>query len=79
MKKFFKDITPNKIFILFLILHLIVWSTIGLIRTVMPTDALEGIYWGGLHDFGTPKHPNLQDGLVIWFIRYLNQIFPFIL
>ena len=47
----------HKAFIIFLCVHLIVWSAIGLIRTILPTDALEGIYWGSLGDFGTPKHP----------------------
>ncbi len=60
MKNFFQDMSPKKIFIIFLIIHVVVCSAIGLIRTVLPTDALEGIYWGGLHDFGTPKHPPLS-------------------
>ena len=46
-----------------MIVHLVVWSCIGLIRTVLPTDSLEGIYWGSLHDFGTPKHPPLAGWL----------------
>jgi hypothetical protein len=50
----------HKAFAVFLIIHLIVWTCIGLIRTVLPTDALEGIYWGSLFDFGTPKHPPLS-------------------
>ena len=49
----------HKLFILFLLIHLLVWTGVGMIRTVLPTDALEGIYWGSLHDFGTPKHPPL--------------------
>lgn len=53
----------NKAFLLFLLVHLIVWSTIALMRTVMPTDTLEGIYWGSLMDFGTPKHPPLAAWL----------------
>ena len=44
---------------IFLFIHLIIWSCIGLIRVVLPTDSLEGIYWGSLLDFGTPKHPPL--------------------
>ena len=47
----------KKLFYIFLAVHLVVWTLVSLIRTVMPTDALEGIYWGGLRDFGTPKHP----------------------
>ena len=53
----------RKWFVIFLIIHLLVWSCIGLIRTVLPTDSLEGIYWGSLHDFGTPKHPPLAGWL----------------
>ena len=59
----------RKMFILFLVLHFIVWSCIGLIRTVLPTDSLEGIYWGYLHDFGTPKHPPLAGWLT--YLTYL--------
>jgi len=53
----------KKWFIAFLLIHLVVWSCVGLIRTVLPTDSLEGIYWGSLHDFGTPKHPPLAGWL----------------
>ena len=56
----------HKFFYIFLLIHLVVWSCIGLIRTVLPTDALEGIYWGGLHDFGTPKHPPLSGWIAYW-------------
>ncbi len=56
----------RKWFIAFLLIHLLVWSCIGLIRTVLPTDSLEGIYWGSLHDFGTPKHPPLAGWLTYW-------------
>ena len=56
----------NKAFCLFLCVHLLVWSMIGLIRTVLPTDALEGIYWGSLHDFGTPKHPPFAGWVTYW-------------
>ena len=64
MIKYWKEISyERKWFIVFLILHLLVWSCIGLIRTVLPTDSLEGIYWGSLHDFGTPKHPPLAGWL----------------
>ena len=61
----------HKYFILFLVLHFLVWSLVGLIRTVLPTDSLEGIYWGYLQDFGTPKHPPLAG----W-VTYLTYL-PF--
>ena len=47
----------QRMFALFIAINLVVWSAVGLIRTVLPTDSLEGIFWGSLHDFGTPKHP----------------------
>ena len=53
----------QKMFALFIVINLVVWSLVGLIRTVLPTDSLEGIFWGSLHDFGTPKHPPLAGWL----------------
>ena len=61
----------KRAFYIFLAVHFMVWSCIGLIRTVLPTDALEGIYWGSFMDFGTPKHPPLFGWLA-----YLTYI-PF--
>lgn len=71
-------------FYIFLLIHFIVWSCIGLIRVVLPTDSLEGIYWGSLLDFGTPKHPPLA-GWISYFVYnffktnycmyFLSQIF----
>lgn len=52
-------INIKRIFIIFLILHLTVWSTLSLVRQIMPIDAMECIYWGGLADLGTNKHPPL--------------------
>ena len=61
---FFKNLTKEKkIFIIFILIHFVLWSCVGLIRLVLPTDSLEGIYWGSLHDFGTPKHPPLAGWL----------------
>ncbi|MBR1908188.1 glycosyltransferase family 39 protein [bacterium] len=70
----FIDVCKNfthekKMFCVFLIIHLVVWTCVGLIRTVLPTDALEGIYWGSLQDFGTPKHPPLAGWLT--YLAYL--------
>ena len=56
----------SRIFYVFLFIHLLVWSCIGLMRTILPTDSLEGIYWGSLLDFGTPKHPPLA-GWITYF------------
>ncbi|MGN0017919.1 MAG: glycosyltransferase family 39 protein [Candidatus Gastranaerophilaceae bacterium] len=70
MKNFLNNMTrENKLFVIFLILHVVVWTCISLIRVVMPTDTLEGIYWGSLHDFGTPKHPPLAAWLT--YLAYL--------
>ena len=49
----------KKLFYSFLLIHLVVWTVIGMIRTVLPTDSLEGIYWGSFADLGTNKHPPL--------------------
>lgn len=65
--KFLENINhERKVFWTFLLIHLAVWTCIALVRTVMPTDALEGVYWGGLHDFGTPKHPPFAGWVTYW-------------
>ncbi len=61
-----KKINSNKIFCIFLILHLLIWSIIPLLRAIMPIDAMECIYWGGLMDFGTNKHPPLAGWIAYW-------------
>jgi len=58
-KKTFLQENLKKIFIIFLILHVIVWSLLPLIRQILPIDAMECVYWGGLIDLGTNKHPPL--------------------
>ena len=55
--------SEKKSFYIFLAAHLVIWTLVSMIRVVMPTDALEGVYWGSLHDFGTPKHPPLAGWL----------------
>lgn len=62
-----KNINLDRIFHIFLILHLIVWSVLSLVRQILPIDALECVYWGGLFDFGTNKHPPLA-GWISYFI-----------
>lgn len=65
--KFWEEMEhEHKILCIFLLLHFIVWVGISLVRTVLPTDALEGIYWGSLHDFGTPKHPPFAGWVTYW-------------
>lgn len=65
--KFWEDLKyEHKILCIFLLVHFFVWTGISLIRVVLPTDALEGIYWGSLHDFGTPKHPPFAGWVTYW-------------
>ena len=61
----------QKKFAIFILVNLIVWSVLGTIRLVLPTDSLEGIFWGSLHDFGTPKHPPLAA----WITYFVYSIF----
>jgi len=88
---FLKNLNEEKrAFYIFLLIHFIVWSCVGLIRTVLPTDALEGIYWGSFADWGTPKHPPLFGWLayltyipfrfdyVVYFVSQLFILFGFI-
>lgn len=65
----------HKAFLIFLFVHLIVWTLVGMIRTILPTDALEGIYWGSLHDFGTPKHPPLAGWVTYWIYSVFKSDF----
>lgn len=74
----------QKAFYLFLFLQLVLFTSVSLIRLVMPTDALEGIYWGSLHDFGTNKHPPLAGWITYavflifkkdFFVYLTSQIF----
>lgn len=79
--EFLKNLKEEKkLFYIFLAVHLIVWTCVGLIRTVLPTDALEGIYWGSLHDFGTPKHPPLAGWLTyLAYIPFKKDFFVYLL
>ncbi len=53
-------IKDYKLFIIFLVAHLVVWTSLSFVRDLLPTDALETIVWGGLFDWGTHKHPPLS-------------------
>lgn len=68
-----KKLNLNKIFFIFLILHLLIWSVIPLLRAIMPIDAMECIYWGGLMDFGTNKHPPLAGWIAYWVYNLLGK------
>ncbi|MDR1327780.1 MAG: glycosyltransferase family 39 protein [Heliobacteriaceae bacterium] len=50
----------QRAFVIFLIVHVVVWSLLPFVRDLLPVDALETIAWGGLWDFGTHKHPPLS-------------------
>lgn len=63
----------KKIFYIFLILHVLVWSTLPLLREIMPIDAMECIYWGGYMDFGTNKHPPLAGWLAYFVYNLLGK------
>lgn len=60
-------------FIAFLVVHIFVWSILPIIRDLLPTDALECIYWGGLFDFGTHKHPPLCGWLAYFFYNLFGK------
>lgn len=60
-------------FIAFLVIHLFVWSLLPFIRDLLPTDALECVYWGGLFDFGTHKHPPLSGWLAFFFYNLFGK------
>ena len=66
-------IKENKVFIIFLIIHLFVWSVLPLIRHLLPVDAMEGIVWGSQCDFGTHKHPPLFGWIIYFFYNLFNH------
>lgn len=68
-----RKLSLEKIFIIFLVVHVIVWSTLPFIRDLLPTDAMESIYWGGLFDFGTHKHPPLVGWMAYGFYNLLGK------
>ena len=74
----------KKWFFIFLLVHFAVWFGVALIRSVLPADSLEGIYWGSLLDFGSPKHPPLAAWITYfsylpfksdWSIYFISQFF----
>ena len=60
------DKKTGKFFVIFIAIHLVVWTLLCLVRHLLPVDAMEGIVWGSYLDFGTHKHPPL-----IGWISYL--------
>ena len=61
----------KRVLLIFLFVHMLVWSLIGAIRLVLPTDTLEGIWWGGLFSLGNPKHSPLAG----WLTYFVYNLF----
>ena len=66
-------VKENKIFIIFLIIHLLIWSTLPLIRHLLPVDSMEGIVWGSQYDLGTHKHPPLFGWIIYFFYNFFGK------
>ena len=76
----------NKTLIIFLFVHLIVWTLIpGLSNNNLPLDTIEALAWGSNLDWGFNKHPPLSAFVVEifyqifgnqdWVYYFLSQIF----
>ena len=76
----------NKVFLVFLSLHLIVWTLIPALSNVnLPLDTIEHLAWGSNLDWGFNKHPPLVAivlefffqifGNKDWAYYFLSQIF----
>ena len=73
--------SEKKIFYIFLLMHFLVWGLIGSIRLVLPTDTLEGIWWGSLGSLGNPKHPPLAGWItyLVYNISLKTDLFIYLL
>lgn len=67
------EINLKKVFIIFLVLHITVWSVLSLVRQILPIDAMECIYWGSLADLGTNKHPPLAGWVAYFVYNFLGK------
>ena len=76
----------NKLFYIFLIIHLIVWTLIpSLTNHNLPLDPIEALAWGSKLDWGFNKHPPASAFFVEvfynifgnkdWAYYFLSQIF----
>ncbi|MDC1096529.1 glycosyltransferase family 39 protein [Pelagibacteraceae bacterium] len=81
-----KKINISKLFILFLIFHLIIWVLVpSLTNSNLPLDTIEALAWGSNLDWGYSKHPPLSAiaveffyhmfGSQDWAYYLLSQIF----
>ena len=69
-----KDI--NKIFILFLFAHIIVWTLVPtLTNNNLPLDTIEALAWGSELKMGYQKHPPLSAFAVESFLLVEYQMF----
>ena len=62
----------QKIFCIFLILHLFLWTLIPTISNVnLPLDTIEALAWGSNLEWGYSKHPPLSA----FFVEVVYKIF----
>ena len=68
----FKKIDINKIFYIFITIHLILWTLIpSLTNNNLPLDTIEALAWGSNFDWGFNKHPPASA----FFLEIFYQIF----
>ena len=64
----------NKIFAIFLFIHLIIWVLIpSLSNNNLPLDTIETLAWGSNLDWGFNKHPPLSAFAIEIFYQIFNQ------
>ena len=62
----------NKIFLIFLFFHLIIWTLIPSITNKnLPLDTIEALAWGSNLDWGFNKHPPMSG----FFVEFFFQLF----
>ena len=67
-----KKININKALLIFLFLHLFIWTLIPSIsNNNLPLDTIEALAWGNNLDWGYNKHPPLSA----WAVELTYQIF----
>jgi len=68
----FNKININKLFYLFIIVHLILWTFVpSLTNNNLPLDTIEHLAWGSNLDWGFNKHPPA----VAFFLEFFYRIF----
>ena len=70
----------NKLFTIFIFVHLIVWVLVPtLTNKNLPLDTIEALAWSSDLDWGYYKHPQQALFLLKLYIKFLSQmIFRFI-